>query len=108
MHFVILSEMQIGVQKRCLIKLYSTEDFIMEPKGLEMRFKSKSTDTSTKTNCFTSKTPGNGLTWLPFNLASSQFKNYLLRVFINQTTFHFFPYIRSSQGLKGEIMQNIL
>ena len=31
--------MQIGVQKRCLIKMYSTEDFIMEPKGLEMRFK---------------------------------------------------------------------
>lgn len=92
--------MQIGVQKRCLIKLYSTEDFIMEPKGLEMRFKSKSTDTSTKTNCFTSKTPGNGLTWLPFNLASSQFKNYLLRVFIHQLNFIFSPTSGAHRVLK--------
>lgn len=31
--------MQIRVQKRCLIKMYNTEDFIMEPEGLKMRLK---------------------------------------------------------------------
>lgn len=38
--------------------MYSTEDFIMDPKGTRNEIgKSKGTDTSTKTNCLTSKTP---------------------------------------------------
>lgn len=38
-HIVILSEMQIGIQKRCLIKMYNTEDFIMKPEGPKWDFK---------------------------------------------------------------------
>jgi hypothetical protein len=54
--------------------MYSAEDFIMEPEGLEMRIEGvKALLQVQKKNRFTSKTPGRGPACLPLNLAAVQF-----------------------------------
>ena len=66
--------MQIRVQKRWLIKMYSTEDFIMEPEGLEMRLKGVKALIQVQKQIASPPNPSNAPPRLPFNPASTVYK----------------------------------
>lgn len=82
--------MQIRVQKRWLIKMYSTEDFIMEPEGLEMRLKGVKALIQVQKQIASPPNPSNAP--LGSHLTQPQpSTNCLPGPVVNKAEFHFFP-----------------